>query len=84
MYQSREIRLEGFGGYLSSVHVHGEEVDVVVLGVKRVFSVRPVVCVVVGAAQHQTFRQGTEEQVFVRVRHGPLQDAVHFAVGRVP
>ena len=32
-----KIRLERFGGYMSTVHVHGEEVDFVVLGVKRVF-----------------------------------------------
>ena len=46
-----EIRLERFGGYLSSVDVHGEEVDVVVLGVERILNVRTVVRVVVDAAQ---------------------------------
>ena len=45
-----EIRLERFGGYLSTIHVNGEEVDVVVLGVKRVLRVRTVVRVVVDAA----------------------------------
>ena len=69
-----EIRLEWFGGCLSSVHVHGKEVDVVVLGVKRVLGVRTVVRVVVDAAQHQSFRQGTEEQVLVRVRPSPKRD----------
>ncbi|KAI0242839.1 hypothetical protein LSAT2_010896 [Lamellibrachia satsuma] len=29
-----EIRLKAFGGHLSTVHLHGGEVDVVVLGVK--------------------------------------------------
>ena len=32
-----EIRLEGFRGHLWTEQVHGEEVDVVVLGVKRTF-----------------------------------------------
>ena len=31
-----EFRLEKFGGYLSPIHIHGAEVDVVVLGVKRI------------------------------------------------
>ena len=31
-----EIRLEKFGGYMSPVHLHGEEVDFVVLGRKRI------------------------------------------------
>ena len=34
----------------------------------------------VNAAQHQRFRQGAEKHIFVRVRHGPLRDGVHFAV----
>ena len=50
-----EIRLERFGGYLSSVHVHSEEVDVVVLGVERILGIRTVVGIFVAAAQHQTF-----------------------------
>ena len=63
-----EIGLERFGGYLSSVHVHCEEVNVVVLGVKRILIERTVVRIVIDAAQHQTFRQDAEEQVLVRVR----------------
>ena len=51
-----EIGLERFGGYLSSVHVHRVEVDVVALGVKRIFGVHAVVGIVIYAAQHQTFR----------------------------
>ena len=47
-----EIRLERFGGYLSSVHVHGEEVDVVVLGMKQIFVVRTVVRFVIDAAHN--------------------------------
>ena len=62
-----EIRLKKFGGYLSSVHVHCVEADGVVLGVKRILGVHTVVRVVIDAAQHQTFRQGAEEQVLVRV-----------------
>ena len=62
-----EVGLEGFGGYLMSVHVHRVEAYGVVLGVKRVFIVRAVVGVVVDAAQYETFRQGTEEQVLTRV-----------------
>ena len=38
-----EIGLERLGGYLSSVHVHCEEADGVVLGVKRILVVRTVV-----------------------------------------
>ena len=53
-----EIRLERFGGYLASVHVHCVEVDGVVLGVKRILVVR----IVIEAAQHQTFRQSAEKQ----------------------
>ena len=54
-----EIVLERFGGYLSSVHVHCVEAYGVVLGVKRILVVRTVVRIVIDAAQHQTFRQGT-------------------------
>ena len=63
-----KIGLERFGGYLSSVHVHCEEVNIVVLGVKRILVVRTVVRIVIDAAQHQTVRQDAEEQVLVRVR----------------
>ena len=65
---------------MSSVDVHGEDVDVVVLGVGRVLSLRTVVRVIVNAAQHQTFRQGTEEQVLVRVRVGACGYAIDLAV----
>ena len=47
-----DIRWERFGGYLSPIHVHCEEVDGVVLGVKRILVVRTVVGVVFDAAQH--------------------------------
>ena len=75
-----EIRLDRFGGYLSPVHVHGEEVDVVVLRVKRILFVRTVVRIDFEAAQHQTFRQGAEEQVLVRARSGARGNGVHLAV----
>ena len=75
-----EIRLERFGGYLASVHVHCVEVDGVVLDVKRILVVRAVVRVVIDAAQHQTFRQGAEEQVLVRVRPSTRGNGVHLAV----
>ena len=75
-----EVGLEGFGGYLTSVHVHRVEAYGVVLGVKRVFIVRAVVGVVVDAAQYETFRQGTEEQVLVRVRQSSRGNGVHLAV----
>ena len=77
-----EIGLERFGGYLSSVHVHRVEVDGVVLGVKRILVVRTVVGIVIDAAQHQTFRQGTEEQVLVRVRPSASRNGVHLALDR--
>ena len=77
-----EIGLERFGGYLSSVHVHRVEVDVVVLGVKRILGVHAVVGIVIDAAQHQTFRQGTEEQVLVRVRPSASRNGVHLALDR--
>ena len=75
-----EIRLDRFGGYLSPVHVHSDDVDVVVLGLKRILVVRTVVRIVINAAQHQTFRQGAEEQVLVRVRSGACGNGVYLAV----
>ena len=75
-----EIGLERFGGYLSSVHVHRVEVDVVVLGVKRILGVHAIVGIVIDAAQHQTFRQPTEEQVLVRVRPSASRNGVHLAL----
>ena len=75
-----EIRLERFGGYLSSVYVHRVEVDGVVLGMKRILVVRTVVGIVIDAAQHQTFRQGTEEQVLVCVRPSASRNGVHLAL----
>ena len=74
-----EVGLEGFDGYLTTVHVHGDEADGVVLGVKRVCWVRAVVGVVVDAAQYETFRQGAEEQVLVRVRQSARGNGVHLA-----
>ena len=56
------------------------EVDVVVLGVKRILGVHAVVGIVIDAAQHQTFRQGTEEQVIVRVRSSAGRNGVHLAL----
>ena len=75
-----EIGLERFGGYLSSVHVHCEEVNVVVLGVKRIIVVRTVVRIVIDAAQRQTFRQDAEEQIIVRVRPSARGNGVHLTV----
>ena len=75
-----EIRLERFGGYLSPIHVHRVEADGVVLGVKRILGVHTVVRIVIDAAQHQTFRQSTEEQVLVRVRPSACGNGVHLAV----
>ena len=75
-----EIGLERFGGYLSSVHVHCEEVNVVVLGVKRILVERTVLRIVIDAAQHQTFRQDAEEQVLVRVRPSTRGNGVHLTV----
>ena len=75
-----EIGVEGFGGYLSSVHVHCVEAYGVILGVKRILVVRTVVGVVIDAAQHQTFRQSAEEQVLVRVRPSTRGNGVHLTV----
>ena len=75
-----EIGLERFGGYLSSVHVHCEEVNIVVLGVKRILIERTVVRIVIDAAQHQTFRQDAEEQVLVRVRPSARGNGVNLTV----
>ena len=55
------------------------EADGVVLSVKRILVVRTVVRIVIDA-QHQTFRQGTEEQVLVRVRPSTRGNGVHLAV----
>ena len=74
-----EVGLEGFGGYLTTVHVHRVEAYGVVLGVKRVCDVRAVVGVVVDAAQYETFRQGTEEQVLARVRQSSRGNGVPLA-----
>ena len=75
-----EIGLERFGGYLSSVNVHCEEVNGVVLGVKRILVVRTVVRIVIDAAQYQMFRQDAEEQVLVRVRPSARGNGVHLTV----
>ena len=75
-----KIRLERCGGYLSSVHVHCVEVDGVVLGMKLIIGVHTVVGVVIDATQHQTFRQGTEEQVLVCVRPSASRNGVHLAL----
>ena len=72
-----EVGLEGFGRYLTSVHVHRVEAYGVVLGVKWVFIVRTVVGVVVDTAQYETFWQRVEEQVLVRVRSSPRGNVVH-------
>ena len=56
------------------------EVDDVVLGVKRILVVHAVVRIVIDAAQHQTFRQGTEEQVLVRVRPSASRNGAHLAL----
>ena len=72
-----EVGLEGFGRYLTSVHVHRVEAYGVVLGVKWVFIVRTVVCVVVDTAQYETFWQRVEEQVLVRVRSSSRGNGVH-------
>ena len=75
-----EVGLEGLGGYLTSVHVHRMEAYGVVLGVKRIFIVQSVVGVGVDAAQYETFRQGTVEEVLVRVRQSSCRNGVHLAV----
>ena len=75
-----EIRLERFGRYLSSFHVHRVEADGVVLGVKRILGVHTVVRVVIDAAQHQTSRQSAEEHVLVRVRPSARMNGVHLAI----
>ena len=58
------------------------EVDGVVLGVQRILVVHAVVGIVIDAAQHQTFRQVTEEQVLVRVRPSASRNGVHLALDR--
>ena len=65
---------------MSSFHVHCVEACGVVLCVKRILVIRTVVCIVIDAAQHQTFRQGTKEQVLVRVRPTTRGNGVHLAV----
>ena len=66
-----EIRLERFGGYLSSDHVHCVEADGVVVGMIRILGVHTVVRIVIYAAQHQTFRRSAEEQVLSVGELGP-------------
>ena len=62
-----KVRLEWFSWNLSTVHVDGEEVYVVVLRVERVFRIRPVESVVVDAAQDEAFVQCAQEEIFVCV-----------------
>ena len=59
------------------------EVAAVVLGVKQVLVVRTFVCVVLDAAQHQTFRQGAKEQVLISVRPGACGNGVDLAFDRL-
>ena len=47
---------------------------------KGILGVRAVVGIVIDAAQHQMFRQGTEEQVLVRVRASAGRNVVHLAL----
>ena len=51
-----EVWLEWFGRHLTSVNVDGQEVYGVVLGVERVFSIIPVVSVIVDTPQDESFR----------------------------
>ena len=51
-----EVWLEWFGRHLTSVDVDGQEVYGVVLGVERVFSIIPVVGVIVDTPQDESFR----------------------------
>ena len=67
-----KVWLKRFRLNFKSVDVDGQEVNGVVLGVKRVFRVFAVVGVVVDAPQYVSFRQRPEEQVLVRVRHSTL------------
>ena len=50
-----ELRLKRVSRHMSTVCVHGEEVDVVVFGVKRVLCVPLIESAVLNAAQQQTF-----------------------------
>ena len=72
----RENRKKGIGGHQSTVHICGEDVDVVVFVVKRGFSVRLIESVVVNAAQQKTF----DRVPMNKCATCPLQDGVHFAV----
>ena len=51
-----EVWLEWFGRHLTSVDVDGQEVFGVVLGVERVYSIIPVVSVIVDTPQDESFR----------------------------
>ena len=66
-----EIRFKGFGGHLSTVHLYGEDVDVVVLGLKRFICVPLIESAVGNAAQPQTLRCMCDTA---------LADGIHFAV----
>ena len=62
-----KVRLERFSWHLSTVHVDGKEVNVVVLRVERVFRIRPVESIVVDAAQDKAFGECAQEEIFVGV-----------------
>ena len=51
-----EVWLEWFGRHLTSVDLDGQEVYGVVLGVESVFSIIPVVGVIVDTPQDESFR----------------------------
>ena len=51
-----EVWLQWFGRHLTSVDVDGQEVHGVVLGVEWVFSIIPVVGVIVDTPQDESFR----------------------------
>ena len=75
-----EVWLQWFGRHLTSVDVDGQEVYGVVLGVEWVFSLIPVVGVMVDTPQDELFRKRPDEEVLVRVGHCALWYGVDLAV----
>ena len=58
-----DVWLEWFGRHLTSVDVDGHGVHGVVLGVEWVFSIIPVVGVIVDTPKDESFRYRPEEEV---------------------
>ena len=77
---SLEIRLDMFRSNLSSVDIDDQEVNGDVVCIEWVFCVVSVVGVDVDTPKNESFRQRSEEEVLVPVRHYTLWYGVDLTV----